>query len=82
MKKRPVVFYHRTDRKSAKAILAGGFKDSTDYYMTDTQLTGVWLSNIPLDVNEGAGGDVLLGHTVTLDKGELDYYLSITTPPR
>jgi hypothetical protein len=50
--------YHRTSH--AAAIMAGGFRDATDYYMTDQLFTGVWFSDRPLDVNEGAGGDTLL----------------------
>ena len=51
--------YHRTP--AGQAILAGGFRDATGSYMlVGLELTGVWLSNVPLDSNEGAKGDDLL----------------------
>ena len=51
---------HRTSTQAASAILRSGFEDRTGTYLTTTEWSGVWLSNIPLDINEGAGGDVLL----------------------
>jgi hypothetical protein len=50
--------YHRTN--FADSILAVGFRDSTDHYMTADLHTGVWFSDVPLDDNEGADGDTLL----------------------
>ena len=50
--------YHRTF--AAKRILAEGFRDKTGTYMTDQEFTGVWFSDTPLSVNEGAAGDVVL----------------------
>jgi len=50
--------YHRTS--AAQAILSGGFKDATGTYMTRNEYTGVWLSDEPLDINEGADGDTIL----------------------
>ena len=50
--------YHNTFH--APAILAEGFKDATDYYLTSQLWTGVWVSDRPLDCNEGADGDTLL----------------------
>jgi hypothetical protein len=52
--------YHRTTATSAEAILRDGFKDGTGHYLTAQLHSGVWLSNEPLDCNEGATGDVLL----------------------
>ncbi len=46
-----MLLYHRTH--NADAILAEGFKDGAGYYMTDRLWSGVWLSDRPLDVNEG-----------------------------
>jgi hypothetical protein len=37
-----------------------GFRDGSRNYLTEKTHTGVWLSNEPLDENEGAFGDVLL----------------------
>ena len=53
-----MLLYHRTYQ--AEAILAKGSKDGTGYYMTDRVWSGVWLSDRPLDANEGAHGDTLL----------------------
>jgi len=50
--------YHRTYH--ARKILTQGFRDATDYYLTTSLHTGVWFSDRPLDINEGADGDTLL----------------------
>ena len=50
--------YHRTD--AADDILRRGFRDGEGSYMTHVLLRGVWLSEVPLDVHEGAGGDQVL----------------------
>jgi len=59
-----VRLYHRTDH--ADTILAGGFQDGEGGYGTLNVYRGVWLSNVPLDANEGAQGSTLL----TLDMPE------------
>jgi hypothetical protein len=60
--------YHKTTGESARTILLDGFQDRTDYYMTDTLHTSVWLSDSP-DVNSGGlGGESLL--VVTFDGPE------------
>jgi hypothetical protein len=53
-----MILYHRTS--AADAILRDGFKDTTGYYLTSTEYNGVWFSDVPLDGNEGADGDMLL----------------------
>jgi hypothetical protein len=55
-----MVLYHRTTAEAAKNILAEGFRDRIGYYLTGEPWSGVWVSNIPLDANEGAKGDTLL----------------------
>ena len=40
--------------------LAEGFRDSHGHYLTQHLHRGVWLSDCPLDVNEGADGDTYL----------------------
>lgn len=50
--------YHRTDH--AEAIQQDGFRDGTGTYMTKNTYTGVWVSNVPLDANEGAVGEALM----------------------
>ncbi len=51
-----MTFYHRTSEKAAARILARGFQDATTT-LSGLKLTGVWLSDIPLDMNEGATRD-------------------------
>jgi hypothetical protein len=55
-----MILYHRTKAVSAKQILCDGFRDGVGKYLTNRVFSGVWLSNVPLDVNEGADGDTLL----------------------
>jgi hypothetical protein len=50
--------FHRTNH--AAAILRDGFLDGEGQYMTDQVHRGVWLSNVRLDINEGANGDDVL----------------------
>ena len=58
--------YHRTTAKNAASILRDGFKDATkDYGLRDKKgeailQTGVWVSDVPLDPNDGANGDTVL----------------------
>ncbi len=51
-------FFHRTF--AAETILSEGFRDSTGNYMTVEEHTGVFISDFPLDINEGAKGNQLL----------------------
>ena len=53
-----MLLYHRTD--AADDILRGGFREGEGNYMSDVTLRGVWLSDVPLDIHEGAGGDQVL----------------------
>jgi hypothetical protein len=53
-----VKVYHVTTPDCACMIEAQGFRDSTGTYMTDREWAGVWLSDRPLDSNEGAAGTV------------------------
>lgn len=57
--------YHRTFH--ATEILREGFKDGTGTYLTDQWFSGVWVSDRPLDLNEGANGDVVLSLEVPDD---------------
>ncbi len=68
------VFFHRTDRPAADAILADGFRDASGDYMTERTHEGVWLSDVPLDANEGASGDVLLVVIMALSDAEQDQF--------
>jgi hypothetical protein len=49
---------HRT--RAGLEILRGGFRDGHGTYLTDSERVGVWLSDVPLDVGQGAIGDSLL----------------------
>jgi hypothetical protein len=55
-----ITLYHSTTRENAESILREGLRDQTDEYMTSQLHTGVWLSDTPLDENEGACSEALL----------------------
>jgi hypothetical protein len=69
-----MILYHRTNHESAKQIQAHGFRDGVGRYVTTNTYSGVWLSNVPLDENEGVAGDVLLEITVSLTETEVSEY--------
>lgn len=50
---------------AAEAILRDGFRDGHGSY--GLALTGVWVADTPLDINEGAHGDEVLEVTVPAD---------------
>lgn len=52
--------YHATTEQAAASILSSGFRDAEGTYMTRHVYRGVWLSDVPLNENEGAKGNVLL----------------------
>ena len=68
--------YHRTTAQNATAIVANGFRDRTGHYLTDKKWSGVWLSDRPLDCNEGLSleAGVLLEVDVGLPENELTDY--------
>lgn len=53
-----VRYFHRTD--AATEILSDGFRDGTGTYLTGEFHQGVWISDRPLDGNEGAADTYLL----------------------
>jgi len=53
-----MLVYHRTDH--SVAIMREGFRDATGYYLTAQEFTGAWVSDSPLDENEGADGDAVI----------------------
>lgn len=69
-----MILYHRTNRRAAEQILKHSFRDSADTYLTDRTWSGVWLSNVPLDENEGAKGPVLLKIHLSLRRQLLREY--------
>src|ERR1035441_8378729 len=66
-----MILFHRTNPQSARDILQQGFRDGTGNYLTDHTFSGVWLSDTPLDENEGAFGDILLEVNVDMQEAEL-----------
>jgi hypothetical protein len=68
------ILFHVTTRANAERILATGFMDATGDYMTGEEHTGVWLSNRPLDCNEGAWGGTTLAVIFRVGVGDLDFY--------
>ena len=66
--------YHRTTAASAESILRDGFKDGTGHYLTGQLHSIVWLSNEPLDINEGATGEVLLEVALDMREDDLAFY--------
>ncbi len=50
--------YHQTWH--GEQILSSGFRDGEGTYLTSNTYRGVWLSDRPLDCNDGAEGDYLL----------------------
>ena len=69
-----MIVYHRTNDVAAKAILREGFRDRRGKYMMEIEVEGVFVSNIPLDANEGAKGRALLRITLPLTESDLEYY--------
>jgi hypothetical protein len=66
-----VTLYHRTREDAARQIVADGFRDGEGYYMTEDLMSGVWLSDRPLDCDEGAWGNTLLSVELTKDEHEI-----------
>lgn len=70
----PSTFYHRTD--SAAAILADGFRDAEGSYgIAGVELCGVFISDTPLDENEGASGEELFEIEVPAEVNLREYEL-------
>jgi hypothetical protein len=55
-----VVLFHVCTEVVADAILDSGFVDGKGRYGTNEIHRGVWLSDRPLDDNEGASGNIVL----------------------
>jgi hypothetical protein len=69
-----MILYHVTSSEKADAIKRDGFRDGVGSYMTDTEHCGVWLSDRPLDANEGAWGDTTIAIDLPLSEADLDQY--------
>ena len=66
-------FYHVTGSETAAAILRDGFRDGQGYYGTEAIHSGVWLSKLPLDTNEGADGDTTLRVEITFSIADYEW---------
>lgn len=75
-------YYHRTSRSAAEAILREGFRDGEGFYGFEVLLRGVWLSDVPLDINEGADGDTLLAVKLTTTRADLYEWIEKGKPYR
>ncbi len=67
-----VRYYHRTTADAARSIFSDGFRDGEGTYLTGVAHRGVWVSDEPLDANEGATGRILL--CVEIDPAKLAEY--------
>ena len=66
--------YHVTTRDRARTILREGFRDNEGSYGTDRQWSGVWLSDTPLDCNEGVSGNTILAVSFDCEPDDLSDY--------
>lgn len=69
-----LVLWHRT--AAAAAILANGFRDNHGFILagTSVELSGVFVSDRPLDASEGAKGRDLLRVALDATEAEIDQY--------
>jgi hypothetical protein len=76
MHRKPKVFYHTTTAAAADSIAREGFKDRTGSYLfvDGLKLTGVWIANCPMTVNEGAKGETLLEIELAQTYKQIDQY--------
>lgn len=75
-----LVLYHCTP--AGAAIERAGFRDrSGSYGFVGLVLTGVFVSDVPVDVNEGAAGDDLL-EVLSADVDLTDYELVEDSPDK
>lgn len=69
-----MILYHRTTRDAADAILKAGFKDMTGNYLTANEYSGVWVSDSPLDSNEGIADNATVLIEIELDEAPIARY--------
>ena len=68
------VLYHVTTVDNAQIILRDGFRETAEFYSSDTNSNGVWLSDRPLNGNQGVRGDITLAVSFNLSLRELGFY--------
>jgi len=66
--------FHSTTPEAARAILAVGFRDGRERCLTDDFYEGVWLSDTPLDENEGCKGHFVLAVELDVPESALTDY--------
>jgi hypothetical protein len=66
--------YHVTTCDRARTILRESFRDDAGTYGTDRQWSGVWLSDRPLDCNEGVSGNTILAVSFDCEPDDLSDY--------
>ncbi len=71
-----ITLYHSTTPEAAQSILRDGFRDAEGTYLavTETTYRGVWLSDRPLDMNEGAKGNTLLCCVLSIELADIEQY--------
>ena len=65
------MFYHRMNPVTAREIIDSGFSDTSGYFLNNRIWTGVWLSSIPVDNEEGADEDSFLMVKLDIPEREL-----------
>jgi hypothetical protein len=65
-----MIFFHRTTKKAAHLIQLNGFRDGEGRCLSEEVKSGVFVSDKPLNDNEGAAGEVLLRITVNGDESD------------
>ena len=73
------VLYHVTTVDNAQVILRDGFNETAEFYSPDTNANGVWLSDRPLNANQGIRGDITLAVSLNLSLRELGFYKLVGT---
>jgi hypothetical protein len=70
----PLTFYHVTTETAAARILEQGFGDAVSTYLTSSLHRGVWVSDAPLNMNEGAKGDTVLELRLSCSNARIAHY--------
>ena len=60
-------FFHATGNKNAEAILKEGFRDGTNFYLTDREWSGVWIFDKPFDDSHLSDGITLFAIEIPED---------------
>jgi hypothetical protein len=69
-----MIVYHSTTAETAKKIIEHGFRDGRGRFLTASEWVGVWVSDRPLDQNEGAKGDTVLKVNLAVSEAEIAQY--------